>query len=332
MTLVLPGGDDHPPPREQRRGAPRGPRRVGHHARRHRGDAGEPGAGRPTSGSRRPRTPPATCCRSSSPTSRTWSRTAATAPNTSAARRDADRVRPHGIGTQPRADTTGNRLSGGTGRAPALGSAMRRASSSGTSTRASARTLRLFGQFESLCGKSASHMILSTPIRSRFRIAYRSEIMHTQTCCGEHLRRRRGVLEALVAAPLPRVVEALEHVRHPARRRPPTARPRQLGRPLKTPLKIRSPSALIELMPHSAMPTDGVVSGDGRMQPRRRADVHRQRQAGLVARLEHGAPVAGRERRQPERVGVLDEEHRARSLGRATLDLDDGGRARPTAG
>src|SRR6185369_11082271 len=34
-----------------------------------------------------------------------------------------------------------------------------------------------------------------------------------------------------------------------------------------TPEKMRSPSALIEFTPHSAMPTDGVVSGDGFNRP-----------------------------------------------------------------
>ena len=66
--------------------------------------------------------------------------------------------------------------------------------------------------------------------------------------------------------------------------------------------KMRSPSALIELTPHSAMPTDGVVVGRRLKQARRRADVHRQRQAGVGCGREHRVPVAGRERRQPDRV------------------------------
>ena len=76
---------------------------------------------------------------------------------------------------------------------------------------------------------------------------------------------------------------------------------------------MRSPSALIELMPHSAMPTDGVVVGRRRDQPRRRADVHRQRQAGVGRGREHRVPVAARERRQPDRVRVLDEDDRPSS-------------------
>ena len=76
-------------------------------------------------------------------------------------------------------------------------------------------------------------------------------------------------------------------------------------------------------MPQSAIPTDPRRLGRRPDQAHGGADVHRERETRGGGRLEHRAPVPGGERRQPERVRVLDEQHRARALGGTTLDLGD---------
>ena len=92
----VPGRNDHTPPREQRVGAPRCPRRVDHHARRHRGDAGQPArVGRPEHrDARRRRARPATAA----PRERPLRAHARYLPRRLRAppRRDGPCVRPHG--------------------------------------------------------------------------------------------------------------------------------------------------------------------------------------------------------------------------------------------
>ena len=88
---------------------------------------------------------------------------------------------------------------------------------------ASARTLRLFGQFESLCGKSASHMILSTPMRSRF------ESRTDPRSCTPRCAPRRPLTAApcsrgLRSGSAPRCSRAVRARTAPTRHRPPTAR------------------------------------------------------------------------------------------------------------
>ena len=64
--------------------------------------------------------------------------------------------------------------------------------------------------------------------------------------------------------------------------------------------------------------------GRGGRHPGRRADVHAHDGVGLLAGLEERVPVAGVDRRQPQRVGVLGEGHGVAAPGGARPDLGGG--------
>ena len=120
---------------------------------------------------------------------------------------------------------------------------------------------------------------------------------------GEDLRRRLVVLQALVPACAPTCSRAARARRAPHPAPPSDNRDLAVGVPSTAPQKMRSPSTLMQLTPHNTMPTDGVVSGDGRHEARSTCRCASTAAARWRRNFEHRPPVPGRERRQTEGYG-----------------------------
>ena len=103
------------------------------------------------------------------------------------------------------------------------------------------------------------------------------------------------------------------------------------GNSMSLPEKSQSASDAIELLNASVPPTPPGASGDAARVRRRRADVHAERDAGVVAHVEHRVPATAVDRRQLQVVRELAEAERAARPARRCAGSRPRRARRPTA-